>query len=92
MFNVPRGQLTYSFGYPGNIADAEIMSVCISKPIISKCGLPPRYRGQGLRCGMTQGCSGGPWILNFVGTTGRGYINSVNSYTCQLLPYIMHGP
>ncbi|CAF4539022.1 unnamed protein product, partial [Rotaria sp. Silwood2] len=91
MFNAPRNQLTFSFGYPGNIANAEIMSVCISKAMPKRCNVPG-FVGQSLRCGMTQGSSGGPWILNFVATIGIGFINSVNSFGCNAAPNMLHGP
>ncbi|CAF3748246.1 unnamed protein product [Rotaria sp. Silwood1] len=48
-FNAPRNQMTFSFGYPGNIADGEIMSACISKTMANRCGAPS-YVGQALRC------------------------------------------
>lgn len=90
-FNQPRYQLTYSFGYPVNIGEGEIMSVCISRPIKALCASRD-YIGQSLRCGMGGGCSGGPWIQNFVDKTGAGYVTGLNSYTCDSDPYFMHGP
>lgn len=90
--NLPRSQLTFSFGYPGDIAYGEIMSACIGTTVPAQCTFTG-YTGQALRCGMGQGSSGGPWIQSFVPTTGLGKITSVNSYGCvELAPYFMHGP
>ena len=90
-FNQPRYQLTYSFGYPVDIGDGEIMSACISRPVQALCGSSD-YIGQALRCGMGGGCNGGPWIQNFVDKTGAGYMTGLNSYTCDSDPYMRHGP
>lgn len=91
-FNLPKYQMTFSFGYPGDIGEGEIMSACIGKTIAPPC-LVSGYNGQGLRCGMGGGSSGGPWIVNFVVSTGLGTIISLNSYGCpETYPYFMHGP
>ncbi|CAF4064885.1 unnamed protein product, partial [Rotaria sp. Silwood1] len=91
LFNGARYQLTYSFGYPANIAMGEIMSACIGRTLAPLCTYTG-YNGQGLRCGMEGGCSGGPWIVNFNSSIGLGYIISVNSFGCGLYPYTLQGP
>jgi hypothetical protein len=56
------------------------------------CG-SPSFNGEALRCGMTEGSSGGPWIQKFVPSTGLGQITSVNSFGCpSVAPFMMHGP
>lgn len=92
VFNAARNQLTYSFGYPVNIANGESLSYCVSKTVPQTCDVNSDYAGQALRCNMQQGCSGGPWILNFDTSNGTGYINSVNSFNCQTSLNMMHGP
>ncbi|CAF1624662.1 unnamed protein product [Rotaria sp. Silwood1] len=83
-FNAPRNQLTYSAGYPGNIANGETMSSCTFQTTAPRCG-PSGYVGQALRCSMTQGCSSGPWIVDFIGATGLAgnmlKINKGNIFT-----------
>lgn len=91
VFNANKNLMTYTFGYPANIANAAIMSACISRSLPPTCNVAG-YTGQALRCGMGGGCSEGPWILNFNITNGLGYIGSVNSYTCTTSTNMMHGP
>ncbi len=88
-FSMSYSQLIMSFGYPSNIANGELMSNCFSQGLVGKYGVKVCI-GQTLRCGMMQGCSGGPWSQNFDANKGLGYVTSVNSYTCDL--YMLYGP
>lgn len=92
-FTSKRSQLTFSFGFPGNIADGLVMSMCAGYLFPPTCN-DGTYKGQALRCGMLGGSSGGPWIEKFSVTTGLGYAMGVNSYGCPdvVSEYIMHGP
>ncbi|CAF4365340.1 unnamed protein product [Rotaria sp. Silwood2] len=90
-FNAPRKKLTYSAGYPQNIANGEILSSCTSVATVAPCRVPG-YIGQAIQCGMGHGCSGGPWIVDFIGATGLGFVNSVNSFSCVRVPNKVHGP
>ncbi|UJR19631.1 hypothetical protein I4U23_022765 [Adineta vaga] len=88
--NYPRNQLTYSFGYPYNLAKGEVMQYCSGTTAASKYG--NGYNGQTIPCDMTGGCSGGPWFQNFVTSTGVGYITSLNSFTINSISNYMNGP
>ncbi len=68
------------------------MSDCFGKALAPKCGVIG-YIGQAIHCGMSNGCSGGPWVQNFNLGTGLGYVTSVNSYSCDGYdPYMLNGP
>ncbi|CAF0838496.1 unnamed protein product [Adineta steineri] len=88
--NYPRNAITYSFGYPYNLAQGEIMQYCSGSAAASKYG--NGYTGQTIPCDMTGGCSGGPWIQNFTASTGVGYITSLNSFLITTIPNYMNGP
>ena len=90
-FNQPRGAYTYSFGYPSNINNGETLQSCASYTQKTQYN-PNTYFGQGLPCIMGQGCSGGPWLQNFVTSTGLGYVTSVNSFTVVGISNVMNGP
>ncbi|CAF4055468.1 unnamed protein product [Adineta steineri] len=91
-FNYPRNQPTYSFGYPLNLDQGEILQVCSGIPGASKY-TTNSYAGQGLsNCYMTGGCSGGPWLQQFDESTGIGVTYSVNSFTYSLAPNTINGP
>ena len=44
-----------------------------------------------LKCDMTGGSSGGPWLTNFASSGDTGVLSSVNSYTYSGMT-AMHGP
>lgn len=91
-FNLARTGITYSFGYPANIADGEIMSSCMGRYLSENCG-DSTFVGPSRRCGMEGGSSGGPWLQRFNDTTGLGTITSVTSFGCPYLtPYVVYGP
>jgi len=90
-FNYPRLAYTYSFGYPINLGNGLYLQSCNGTVRASRY-TQNKYVGQELACGMTQGCSGGPWLQNVVDATGIGYVTSVNSFLVTNIPGYMHGP
>ena len=46
----------------------------------------------GLRCELTAGSSGGPWLSGFDPVTGRGTITSVSSFKYSTDPSTLYGP
>ncbi|GHF06597.1 peptidase [Amycolatopsis deserti] len=88
-FNQPRGQVMYSFGYPAEPPyDGSELTYCAGRTFNDTFG----SNDLGMRCNMTGGSSGGPWLLNFNETTGTGIQNSVNSFGYTFLPGVMFGP
>ncbi|MBO3746447.1 serine protease [Streptosporangiaceae bacterium NEAU-GS5] len=77
----------FSFGYPaGPHPDGDrpftgrTMKWCYG----TSAAMPPapKYNVQehiGIKCGMTAGASGGPWLLNYKSKSRTGYLNGVNS-------------
>ena len=80
----------YSFGYPADRPyDGQRLIYCAGN-VISDPGMDGDTWG--MRCDMTPGSSGGPWMKEFSGSSGT--LNSVNSYGYrggQLKDY-MFGP
>ncbi|MEV0405847.1 trypsin-like peptidase domain-containing protein [Actinoallomurus sp. NPDC050550] len=89
-FDQPRGAVVYGFGYPtGGHYDGERLAYCSGRTY------PDRHRltqDQGLRCDMSEGASGGPWLAGFDLVTGRGVVTSVNSFKYSDDPATMYGP
>lgn len=76
VFNQPRGQDMYAFGYPARAPyNGERLAYCSGTVFDA----PERPQMLTMRCNMTEGASGGPWFLRFDEWSGLGYINSVNS-------------
>jgi hypothetical protein len=91
-FNQPRRRKTYSFSYPLNVVDGELLQSCSGIPVLSQYTADD-YVGQGLpKCGMKDGSFGGPWLQNFNETAGVGIVYSLNSFTYLPAPNIMNGP
>ena len=91
-FNYARGQQTFSFGYPVNLANGQVLQFCSGVPAASLY-TADNYQGLGLSsCLMTGGSSGGPWLQRFDESTGVGTTYSVNSFTYSLAPNTMNGP
>jgi V8-like Glu-specific endopeptidase len=88
-FTQPRGAYTYTFGYPALAEyDGESLYYC-------RDNLVPDTQGthdQGMRCTMTEGASGGPWLSNFNPATGVGTVTSVSSFGYDDKPGVMWGP
>lgn len=88
-FNQQRGLQMYSFGYPAAAPfDGSRLIFCAGRTIND----PLQTNDLGLRCDMTGGSSGGPWLLAFNERTGTGLVNSVNSFKYNVDPRFMFGP
>ncbi|MCO5971108.1 trypsin-like serine peptidase [Actinoallomurus soli] len=89
-FDQPRGTVAYGFGYPtGGRYDGERLAYCSGRTH------PDAHRltqDQGLRCDMSEGASGGPWLTRFDARTGVGVVTSVNSFKYSDDPATMYGP
>jgi V8-like Glu-specific endopeptidase len=77
-WNYPPSQPMWAFGYPGNIGGGNNLVSCTAQS-----SAQPSSCGSGvlnMRCNMTYGSSGGPWIMdygsgNHVNSTVHGYTN-----------------
>ncbi|WP_169943867.1 serine protease [Microbispora sp. H11081] len=89
-FYPPRGRRTYGFGFPADPPyDGERLLYCAGVPH----GDPQRQtRDQGLRCDLTAGASGGPWLSGFDPASGRGRLTSVSSFKYSNDHRTMYGP
>ncbi|GGM67860.1 hypothetical protein GCM10010106_12310 [Thermopolyspora flexuosa] len=89
-FNPPRGRQTYAFGFPAYPPyNGEHLMYCAG-PLHAD---PNRQtRGQGLRCDLTAGASGGPWLSGFDPVTGHGTVTSVSSFKYSNDRHTMYGP
>jgi len=89
-FGAPRGAHTYAFGFPAYPPyDGEHLMYCAGPPHPDPNRLT---RGQGLRCDLTAGASGGPWLTGFDPVTGRGTVTSVSSFKYSNDRHTMYGP
>lgn len=89
-FGRPRGQQVYTFGYPSyERYDGRRLAYCSGRPTDDPYG---ETRAQGLRCDLTQGSSGGPWMTSFDPATGTGTIVSVSSFKYADEERVMYGP
>lgn len=89
-FDQSRGSLVYGFGYPsGGRYDGERLTYCSGRthPDAHKI-----TRDEGLRCDMTEGSSGGPWLSRFDAGAGTGVVTSVSSFKYADDPATMYGP
>ena len=90
-WNYPVEQYTYAFGYPNNYAKGEVLHYCSGttfgggifdpRTMFLKCDFQV-YPGKG-----RVGALGGPWVMNFNGEVGWGYLHSIttgNHYICRL--------
>jgi V8-like Glu-specific endopeptidase len=93
-FGRPRGRQVYGFGYPTTGRyDGDRLVYCSGRPHPdSHSGPRDRTSAQGLRCDMTQGSSGGPWLAGFDTTRGTGTITSVSSFKYADDAGTMYGP
>ena len=88
-FNQPRKQNMYAFGYPAEGKyDGTKLDYCSGRTFVDFVS----SNDNGMRCDMTGGSSGGPWLLNFDPATGTGVQNSLNSFGYTFLPGYMFGP
>ncbi|WP_214106308.1 trypsin-like serine peptidase [Acrocarpospora catenulata] len=89
-FNIPRGRPVHGFGYPADPPyDGERLMYCAGGT------KPDPYQqtyDQGLRCDLTAGASGGPWLTGFDPATGKGVLTSVSSFKYSNDRTVMYGP
>ncbi|MCD0448468.1 trypsin-like peptidase domain-containing protein [Actinocorallia sp. API 0066] len=89
-FGRPRGRPVHAFGYPSQGRyDGERLAYCAGTPE------PDPHRAtvaQGLHCDLTQGSSGGPWLIGFDPATGTGTVTSVSSFKYADDKVTMYGP
>jgi len=89
-FNLARGEYMYAFGYPAaRPYDGTDIAWCHGTVI------QDTYYGsqdQGMKCDMTGGSSGGPWLIDYTESSGVGTLNSVNSFGYRGVKDIMWGP
>lgn len=89
-FNVRRGLRTYGFGFPADPPyNGEHLLYCAGVVHADPQG---QTRDQGLRCDLTAGASGGPWLSGFDPATGRGRLTSVSSFKYSNDHRTMYGP
>lgn len=86
----PRQGYTYSFGYPKNLNNGEIVSNCTGLPLSPT--FVSGFTGLQLSCRMTGGSSGGPWIHEYNVNTRQGQQVSVNSFIMSNRPNYLFGP
>lgn len=89
-FGGPGETRAYAFGYPASGRwNGARLAYCDGKPAPDRHAGTP---GRGLRCDMTIGSSGGPWLTGFDPATGTGTVVSVNSFKYAGDASTMYGP
>ncbi|MFC0861397.1 trypsin-like serine peptidase [Sphaerimonospora cavernae] len=89
-FNARRGLRTYGFGFPADPPyNGEHLLYCAG---VVRADPQGQTRDQGLRCDLTAGASGGPWLTGFDPATGRGTLTSVSSFKYSNDHRTMYGP
>ncbi|MEU9835343.1 hypothetical protein AB0D67_27745 [Streptosporangium sp. NPDC048047] len=89
-FGAPRGRPAHGFGFPADAPyDGEHLVYCAG-PV--RDDPHEQTTDQGMRCDMTAGSSGGPWLTGFDAATGRGTITSVSSFKYSDDRGTMYGP
>ncbi|GIH29459.1 peptidase [Acrocarpospora phusangensis] len=89
-FNTPRGRPAHGFGFPADPPyDGEKLMYCAGD---TKPDPHDQTYDQGLRCDLTAGASGGPWLSGFDQATGRGTVTSVSSFKYSNDHGTMYGP
>ncbi|GAA4663569.1 peptidase [Streptomyces chumphonensis] len=79
----------YAFGFPAaDPYDGESFIYCSGRSFRDFL----LSRDHGLRCDMTGGSSGGPWLTDFDESSGTGLQTSVNSFGYVFWPGNMFGP
>ncbi|MEU4571278.1 serine protease [Nonomuraea sp. ATR24] len=88
-FNQARRQQMFSYGFPAaEPFDGSSLIFCSGRAFDDSV----MTRDLGLRCRMTGGSSGGPWLQGFDDSTGLGWVTSVNSFKYDFAPDFMFGP
>ncbi|WP_344929745.1 hypothetical protein, partial [Streptosporangium carneum] len=89
-FGGARGRQAHGFGFPADAPyDGESLVYCAGPVRADPHG---QTGDQGLRCDMTAGSSGGPWLSGFDPATGRGTVTSVSSFKYSDDRGTMYGP
>jgi V8-like Glu-specific endopeptidase len=89
-FNRPRGGPVTVLGYPAAAPfTGERLTYCAGRLQQDTIALSP---DQGLRCDMTPGSSGGPWLAGFDPVLGRGTLVSVTSFIYTAHAGYLWGP
>lgn len=87
--SLPNQTRVYAFGYPAvGKYDGKDLAYCAGPLFFDPYNSGLTY---GLKCDMTGGSSGGPWLSGFSETSGSGVLSSVNSYRYSSIA-AMHGP
>ena len=82
-----------NFGYPSSAPfDGKTQQICAAPFAYADTSMPsPSPISMG--CDMTQGSSGGPWILSFSGQVGQtNFLNGNNSYRYSFHPKELFSP
>ena len=93
LFNQPREQTYYAFGYPADYPfDGESAWTCES-PFLGNdpFDTEPGPAAMAIDCAMNEGASGGGWVVG-AASTEDSYLNSVNSFAMDPYPNTMFGP
>ncbi|WP_405140526.1 hypothetical protein OG589_26565 [Sphaerisporangium sp. NBC_01403] len=89
-FNVPRGGRAFGFGFPADPPyDGRRLIYCAGDLHHDPHS---QTRDQGMRCDLTAGSSGGPWLSSFDPATGQGVLTSVSSFKYSDDDGTMYGP
>ncbi|MEV7966322.1 hypothetical protein AB0O34_10110 [Sphaerisporangium sp. NPDC088356] len=89
-FNVPRGGRAFGFGFPADPPyDGRHLIYCAGDLHHDPHS---QTRDQGMRCDLTAGSSGGPWLTSFDPATGQGVVTSVSSFKYSDDDGTMYGP
>ncbi|CAF3407151.1 unnamed protein product [Rotaria sp. Silwood1] len=90
-FNGNKQVNIHAFGFPKNMLNGEMMSICTGLTF-NGLGIVPRFNGVYTVCGMTGGSSGGPWIQEYDTETMLGQQMSLTSFMIINRPGILFGP
>ena len=87
-FGRARPESAWAFGYPADPPyGGKKLGYCNGK-----LRRDTETTDQGMRCGMTEGASGGPWLTRFHRSTGNGTLMSVTSFKYSDQRSLMYGP
>lgn len=92
MYNTSATQMFHAFGYPGNYSAGAYLVACASSTY--RRDTLPGPQPIGIGCDMSNGSSGGPWLIAYAPFKGglTNYINSLVSYSYTGEPSVMYGP
>lgn len=84
---VPQAVTAYVFGYPAEPPFSGLYSNYCAGPSM----VAPMQGTTGLRCGMTAGDSGGPWLAGFDPRTGTGTVVAITTFKYSGDPSMLYG-